>query len=224
MKLSKVIILCCLMSSLVACSMRSKKKISEEPSVAVNTEETLEEDSDFVLEEEASSEADELVEDLKPAPTQEEAMTDSGIEEEIVSERSVAEESKDEMKSPEITAYGTYTVEKSDTLMLIAFKIYGDYAKWKDIKSLNPQIKGVMSLNVGDQLKYMEPTEKFVYSPKGNPILVKKGDTLGSISSDVYGVMKRWRDIYENNQPLIKDPNLIFAGFTLYYIPDGEKM
>ncbi|MCB1073754.1 MAG: hypothetical protein KDK96_11745 [Chlamydiia bacterium] len=49
---------------------------------------------------------------------------------------------------------------------------------------------------------------------------MKKEDTLGTISDEVYHTPKRWNEIYQNNRPLIKDPNLIFAGFTLYYIPD----
>ena len=48
------------------------------------------------------------------------------------------------------------------------------------------------------------------------------GETLGTISNKHYGVTKRWKDLYENNRPMIKDPNLIFAGFTLYYVPDRD--
>ena len=46
--------------------------------------------------------------------------------------------------------------------------------------------------------------------------VIKRGDTLGTISSDTYGTMKFWRNIWDNNRPLIKDPNVIFAGFTIY--------
>ena len=118
-----------------------------------------------------------------------------------------------------IVELGQYTIEKNDTFMLIAFKIYGDYSKWKELAEMNPEQQGD-KLNAGEVIKFNPPAEKFVWSPQGNPYLIKKGDTLGVISKDVYGIDKRWKEIFDNNKPMIKDPNLIFAGFTLYYIPD----
>lgn len=118
-------------------------------------------------------------------------------------------------------AMGEYVTKEGETLMMVAFNIYGDYAKWKDIKALNPGVKA-SSIVAGTRLQYQEPLEKFVFNPMGLPHLIRKGDSLGSISQDKYGTLRRWKDIYDNNQPLIKDPNLIFAGFTVYYIPDRE--
>ena len=118
-----------------------------------------------------------------------------------------------------IVELGQYTIEKNDTFMLIAFKIYGDYSKWKELAEMNPEQQGD-KLNAGAVIKFNPPAEKFVWSPQGNPYLIKEGDTLGVISKDVYGIDKRWKEIFDNNKPMIKDPNLIFAGFTLYYIPD----
>lgn len=114
-----------------------------------------------------------------------------------------------------------YIIKDGETLMMVAFNIYGDYGKWKDLKAWNP---GVQSSNAvaGTRLQYREPAEKFVFNPMGLPHLIRKGDSLGSISQEKYGTLRRWKDIYDNNQPLIKDPNLIFAGFTLYYVPDRE--
>ncbi len=109
-----------------------------------------------------------------------------------------------------------YRVQKGDTLMMVAFKIYGDYSKWRDIKKLNPNID---KLSAGIELNYHVPFQKFGWEPVGDPYLVKNGDTLGIISMDKYGTPKKWKAIYENNRPLIKNPNLIFAGFTLYYRP-----
>lgn len=110
-----------------------------------------------------------------------------------------------------------YKVQKGETLMMIAFKIYGDYHKWKDIKGWNNEVKMVKE---GVELNYVAPEQKFGWSPVGLPYLVKSGDTLGTVSLDKYGTPKKWRAIYENNRPLIKNPNLIFAGFTIYYQPD----
>lgn len=111
----------------------------------------------------------------------------------------------------------TYKVEKNETLMIVAFKIYGDYSKWRDLANWNREtLNGKTVLSTGMNLKYMAPKEKFEWQPSGNPYLIKTGDTLGRISNVSYGTEKHWKDIWNNNKPLIKDPNIIFAGFTLY--------
>lgn len=112
-----------------------------------------------------------------------------------------------------------HVVQQGETLMMVAFNIYGDYGKWKDLQSWNPNLSG-RNLSPGTVIQYEAPAQEFTWNPAGLPYLVKRGDSLGSISDDKYGTIERWRDIYENNQPLIKDPDLIFAGFTLYYVPD----
>jgi nucleoid-associated protein YgaU len=117
-----------------------------------------------------------------------------------------------------------YTVQKSETLMMVAFKVYGDYSRWREIASMNgDQLKGSYSLKEGMNLRYKAPSQEFVWSPEGNPYLIKTGDTLSLISGSVYGTIKKWRAIWDNNRPLIKDPNRIFAGFTIYYL-DQDKV
>lgn len=113
----------------------------------------------------------------------------------------------------------TYRMQKGDTLMMVAFKIYGDYRKWKDLKTWNKEIR---KFSEGVELKYQVPNQKFGWMPSGLPHLVKTGDTLQIISMDKYGTTRKWKSIYENNRPLIRDPNLIFAGFTIYYQPTRD--
>lgn len=131
-------------------------------------------------------------------------------------ENSESGESAEAMAStPTIEATGEqeiYTVQKNETLMMIAFKLYGDYGKWKQLSELN----GSSNVREGMQIKYNKPSEEFVWSPEGNPYLIKSGDTLGTISNTTYGTIKYWKNIWSNNKPLIKDPNKIFAGFTIY--------
>lgn len=116
-----------------------------------------------------------------------------------------------------------YTVEENDTLMLVSFKLYGDYRMWKRIAALNSdKLAGGTALTKGMQLKYNPPVTEFVWSPKGNPYLIQNGDSLSKISNKVYGNWKWWNKIYDNNKPMIKDPNLIFAGFTLYYMKEDQ--
>lgn len=111
----------------------------------------------------------------------------------------------------------TYTVQENETLMMIAFKIYGDYGKWKEIAELNQAtLNGSNRTVAGMELQYNAPAEPFVFAPAGNPYLIVKNDTLGIVSQKTYGEPVHWRAIWENNRPLIKDPNIIFAGFTIY--------
>ena len=49
------------------------------------------------------------------------------------------------------------------------------------------------------------------------------GHSLSKISDIVYDNWKRWPEIYDNNRPMIKDPDKIFAGFTLFYMPDDDE-
>lgn len=112
---------------------------------------------------------------------------------------------------------GIYTVKENETLMMIAFNLYGDYSKWREIANLNAdKLNGSTTLSKGMQLKYNVPAQPFVFNPTGNPYLVQEGDYLGKVSMKTYGTSKHWQAIWDNNKPLIKDPNVIFAGFTIY--------
>lgn len=112
---------------------------------------------------------------------------------------------------------GSYTVNQKDSLMKIAFEIYGDYEKWRVIKDLNREKIGYKNtIKEGMELVFPEPSEKFVQNKNGDPYLIKRGDTLISISKNLYDTSRHWKAIWKNNKPLIKDPNKIFAGFTIY--------
>ncbi len=118
-----------------------------------------------------------------------------------------------------------YKVQKNETLMMIAFKLYGDYGWWKKLAGWNSdKLKGGQIVRVGQTLKYMAPSEEFVWNPQGLPYLIRTGDTLGLISKSVYQTPKKWKLIWENNRPLIKNANLIFAGFTIYYLENGREV
>ena len=134
---------------------------------------------------------------------------------------SLVDEEISEAAAPQIeinsAEQGVYTVAQNETLMMIAFKIYGDYSQWKVLQEANQAVlNGSTAITTGMQLSYPMPSETFSWNPEGNPYLIKTGDTLGSISDDTYGTTKYWKDVWQNNKPLIKDPNKIFAGFTIY--------
>lgn len=129
------------------------------------------------------------------------------------------QKNKNFVEAPKTQEFSTYKLAKNETLMMAAFRIYGDYMKWKDLKTWN-QAEIKKGLHAGMSLKYFTPEKKFVWEPSGLPYLVKTKDTLGTISMDKYKTPKKWKNIYENNRPLIRNPNVIFAGFTIYYLPD----
>lgn len=116
-----------------------------------------------------------------------------------------------------------YQVQLGDTLMMIGFKLFGDYRTWKQLKEWNKLSS--MELKKGMMIKYRPMmNDTFSWRPNGEAHLVKKGEYLGSISFDKYGTSRRWKEIFENNRPLLRDPNLIFAGFTIYYVPDKRSV
>jgi nucleoid-associated protein YgaU len=54
----------------------------------------------------------------------------------------------------------------------------------------------------------------------GKKYVVVKGDSLSKIAKREYGDANKWRAIYEANNDLIKDPDLIYPGQELN-IPDA---
>jgi LysM repeat protein len=154
--------------------------------------------------------------------------SNESVNEEEYSQDTIEEGSEDgsqmaDSSTPELTGdEGFYTVEKGDTLMLISFKLYGDYAKWKNIQNLNPEISTSANLVAGRQIKIIKPSEEFSWQPSGSPYLIKRNDSLQKISENLYETPNNWNHLYEHNKPLIKNPDVIFAGFTIFYLSAQE--
>lgn len=122
----------------------------------------------------------------------------------------VAFQASDEIK--------TYRVRKNDTLMKIAFKIYGDPFGWDDIFQLNKElIQNPNFIHKGMTLRYKVPTNSKLRRKKGHPYTIKPGDTLTTISNALYGTAKKWKAIWEQNGDVIHNPQKIMAGLVLYY-------
>ena len=115
-----------------------------------------------------------------------------------------------------------YKVRSGDTLMKISFEKFGNIYRWREIYNRNRErIPNFNRLTAGTVL-VIEGVEYVVITRNGVPYLIHRGDTLGKISGKVYGVTTKWRAIWKNNPELIKDPNKIYAGFTLYYAPTNK--
>lgn len=204
------------LSLLVSCS-KFKRVSTSEPattkSSGLNELEGLEgleefEDEKILTESSPNEETVLLVEEQIEEPMQEQ-------EEELM----MMEEPKKQVMRPTIKkeTIARYTVQAGDTLMLISYKLYGHHKEWKSIYQMNRNAIGNRNnLKVGTEISYYPPSNP-PPAPEGIPYLIRKGDSLSSISGKVYGDIKLWRPIYENNRYSIDNPNLIFAGFTIYY-------
>lgn len=108
-----------------------------------------------------------------------------------------------------------YTVAKGDFLYKISGmeEIYADPLKWKRIWRAN---KGVIDGFTDPNLIY--PGWELVI-PRDWPrsYTVKEGENLWQIAKywEVYGDGRMWQRIYEANQDIIKDPDLIQPGWVL---------
>lgn len=223
MKLTPWLVLLSLIT--VSCSgSKSAQKVNEEtPQIELSdADEFIENPSDEQAAGDAAPEAttDALAEDTPETPADEPVITDADpmvTEEPMASATPVVTNEPGTMKQ--------YTVQKNETLMMIAFKLYGDYGRWKELASQNRDVlKGSTTTRTGMTLSYLAPAEEFIWNPQGNPYLIKTGDTLGLISKEVYATVKKWKLIWENNRPLIKDPNKIYAGFTIYTLENGREV
>jgi nucleoid-associated protein YgaU len=117
-----------------------------------------------------------------------------------------------------------YEVQGGDTLMKIAFKVYGDVYQWRKVLDDNSdRISDPGRLVKGTQLKVDNAPNEDYYNGYER-YLIKSGDTLGYISEDVYGTKTKWKQLWQMNDGLVKDPNRIYAGFFLRYtISDQER-
>jgi nucleoid-associated protein YgaU len=96
-----------------------------------------------------------------------------------------SEGAKDALEVSEETETATtgstekYTVKAGDTLMKIAFTIYGDIDRWKDLRDWNQAaIKNSSHLKVGTKLTYETPLQAFNAEELSHSYLIKQGDTL----------------------------------------------
>ncbi len=121
------------------------------------------------------------------------------------------------------TSNEEYMVKRDDTLMKISFEKFGNVYRWREIFNENrDRIPDFNQLVEGTILK-IKGVEYVVIERNGLPYLIRRNDTLTKISRGIYGTPKRWKHLWDNNRQLIHDPDRIYAGFTLYYQPDGIK-
>lgn len=184
--------------TLTSCSNKKVKKDDGLVQQEVAEEDLAIDDSDFIVDAE-----------------------EEGVEEQSGEVADLQMDTASETSPLTIEGNETYEIQKGETLMWVAFKLYGDYRKWRELERMNQDVLAD-GVHAGDKIKYTP--NQFTWNPQGLPHLIKAGETLGTISSEKYGTPAKWKSIWDNNRDQIKDPNLIFAGFTLYYIPSDREI
>lgn len=115
--------------------------------------------------------------------------------------------------------FETYEVQKNDSLMLISFKVYNNFERWKEIAQWNGiDTTEQYIVQVGKKLKLkISDDYNKLWKPEGEAYLIQRGDYLGKISKLRYeGRPQYWYDIWKNNELLIKNPDNLYVGFTIY--------
>ncbi|MBC7543387.1 MAG: LysM peptidoglycan-binding domain-containing protein [Candidatus Sericytochromatia bacterium] len=113
----------------------------------------------------------------------------------------------------------TYRVRKGDTLWDIAEAQMGSGHRWLSIYQLN---KGTLSspqqISPGQTLQIPARTTVVTAAAaaKKFKITVRPGDTLSLIAKKRLGRLDRWREIYDLNRSVLRNPRLIFPGQQLW--------
>ena len=95
---------------------------------------------------------------------------------------------------------------KDDTI-IISGKVKNQEAKEKLVLALG-NVGGIAKVNAQGIVVSKEAPEAKFYT-------VKKGDTLGKIAKAHYGDAKKYKQIFEANTPMLKNPNRIYPGQKL---------
>lgn len=103
----------------------------------------------------------------------------------------------------------SYTVKRGDSLWLISWKVLGDPNRWDELAELNPQLENPRLIYPGMRLAI--PTG--ISAP--GTYHVQRGDSLWKIAEKTLGNGSRWREIYNINRPMVRNPHWILPGQEL---------
>lgn len=225
MRLAQITFPLFLIMALAACSS-SPPTEEEGGAIDITTAESGADSVGSIPEDMIESQSADPFADLAAAEAEGSAETsNSALSESESSALAVIEGNAEEVKDVGSGNYETYTVKAGDTLMKIAFSLYGDVGRWKDLQELNSdKIANTNSLRKGTSLRYEAPLEPFQQEILGHSYEIKSGDTLAGIADEVYGKRSKYKKLQNFNAKLIRNPNRIYAGFTLYYDINEQEM
>jgi hypothetical protein len=193
---------------------------------------------DQVINEMNEGEASELTENEVPLNdemlAEEEPLNAEAPIEETVAEEMVEETTTEGVEAvvgtqaapglPELGSKMSYIVQKGDSLVKIATRVYGNPTKWTEIASFtglaNPKL-----IYPGDVVYYQLTDQTLAFAsayetlPRSE-IQIMDGDTLSSIAGRVLGNPENWKTIWRHNDN-ISNPDKLTAGTTIYYVDPG---
>ncbi|MDE0117391.1 MAG: LysM peptidoglycan-binding domain-containing protein [bacterium] len=140
---------------------------------------------------------------------------------------------------------------QQERLRVLAEHYLGDPSRWDEVYVLNQKQEQIVDESLTDSTR-IKPGWKFLI-PDDTPlppllelkrntpaasnqqfdlqstdsdtikITVKKGDTLWQLATHHFGDPKKWVDIYNSNQDIIQDPNVILPGWELQLPAHNSK-
>ena len=112
------------------------------------------------------------------------------------------------------------TVQKGDSLSKIAKRFYNDALKYPLIFEANkPMLSDPNKIYPGQVLRI--PALEGTYAASLNTYEVQRGDSLSKISKEVYGDAGKYQQIFEANQPMLKNVDDIRPGQILTIPPES---
>ncbi len=120
-----------------------------------------------------------------------------------------------------------YIVQPGDSFTLLAEVYYGSQSHAGFLMRANPHVKDPKRLRVGMEIRIPElPKDssararasaglKVDATPTGRTYVVKAGDSLTSIAEKQLGATARWKELYELNKDVIKNPDVLRSGVVL---------
>lgn len=127
---------------------------------------------------------------------------------------------------PEAGSKMAYIVKKGDTLSKIALKIFQEMDRWRELAEAS-SIANPNLIYPGDVVYYQLDMTSVAFAKQYEnvpmeEIQVKGGDTLSSLSQDIYGDQEQWKFLWRLNSH-IKDPHKIQIGSIIKY-PTPEAL
>ena len=112
-----------------------------------------------------------------------------------------------DLDDDQVTVYGqTDTYANKEKIVLAVGNVAG-------IATVDDRMS--VSSSVGVEEEEEKAAEATFYT-------VKKGDSLSKIAKDHYGDYQKYHGIFKANQPMLKDPDLIYPGQVLRLPPESE--
>ncbi len=145
----------------------------------------------------------------------------------VASKKAAHETNKSELSKSDLDGSERYVVQPGDSFMLLAEVYYGSQSHAGFLMRANPHVKDPKRLRVGTEIRIPELPKsasprartsaglKVDATPSGRTYVVKAGDSLTGIAETQLGATSRWKELYELNKEVIKNPDVLRSGIVL---------